>query len=85
MLPAMSASEPATSADADLVVPDELPFLESLSWFDASWRELSALEMLQRYERGWRYRGVTADLSPEEAAFVRALVNRFVSVIDVPP
>jgi hypothetical protein len=85
MLSTMSASEPATRVDADLVVPDELPFLESLSWFDAGWRELSPFEMLQRYERGWRHRGVTADLSPEEAAFVRALVDRFASVIDVPP
>jgi hypothetical protein len=85
MLPAMSASDPAARADADLVVPDELPFLESLSWFDAGWRALSPFEMLQRYERGWRHRGVTADLSPEEAAFVRALVHRFASVIDVPP
>lgn len=85
MLPTMSASESTTRADADLVVPDALPFLESLSWFDAGWRELSPLEMLQRYERGWRHRGVTADLSPEEAAFVRALIRRFASVIDVPP
>lgn len=84
MLPSMRTSKPAASADAHLVVPDELPFLESLSWFDAGWRELSALEMLQRYERGWRHRGVTAELSAEEAAFVRALVQRFGSELDVP-
>ena len=84
MLPPVNAPNPATSADAHLVVPDELPFLESLSWFDARWRELSPFEMLQRYERGWRHRGVTADLSAEEAAFVRALIQRFGSVIDVP-
>lgn len=66
------------------VVPAELPFLESLSWFDLRWRELSAVEMLQRYESGWRHRGVTAELSPEEVAFVRALIHRFGSVLDVP-
>lgn len=80
----MSGSKLGPSADAHLVVPKELPFLESLSWFDAGWRELSALEMLQRYERGWRHRGVTADLSTEELEFVRALVARFGSVLDVP-
>lgn len=80
----MSTPNPAASADAPLVVPDELPFLESLSWFDARWRELSAFEMLQRYEKGWRHRGVTADLSAKETAFVRALVQRFGSEIDVP-
>ncbi|AUX43753.1 hypothetical protein SOCE26_052080 [Sorangium cellulosum] len=80
----MSAMNPEGGAPSELVVPDELPFLESLSWFDGRWRELSALEMLQRYERGWRNRGVTADLSVEEAAFVRALIRRFGSVLDVP-
>ena len=80
----MSASKPETSADAPLIVPDELPFLESLSWFDARWRELSPLEMLQRYERGWRHRGVTAELSAVELAFVQALVQRFGSFLDVP-
>ncbi|WCQ92667.1 hypothetical protein NQZ70_05410 [Sorangium sp. Soce836] len=80
----MSAMNPEDGAAADLIIPDELPFLESLSWFDARWRELSAFEMLQRYERGWRNRGVTADLSEEEAAFVRALIQLFGSVLDVP-
>jgi hypothetical protein len=80
----MSASTPAGNLAANLVVPSELPFLESLSWFDARWRELPAFEMLQRYERGWRHRGVTAELSAEEIAFVRALVQRFGSVLDVP-
>ncbi|AGP37567.1 hypothetical protein BE04_01950 [Sorangium cellulosum] len=80
----MDAMNPEDGAAADLIIPDELPFLESLSWFDARWRELSAIEMLQRYERGWRNRGVTADLSAEEAAFVRALIHRFGSVLDVP-
>lgn len=76
----MSAAIPADP----ISVPAELPFLESLSSFDALWRELSPLEMLQRYESGWRHRGVTADLSMEEAAFVRALIERFGSVLDVP-
>ena len=74
----------AATPPAPLIVPERLPFLESLSWFDARWRELSALEMLQRYERGWRNRGVTADLGGEELAFVRALVERFGSELDVP-
>lgn len=84
MLSAMGVSKTLAGADEPLGVPDDLPFLESLSWFDAGWRELSLFEMLQRYESGWRHRGVTADLSAEELAFVRALVERFGSVIDVP-
>jgi len=69
------------SASQDTPIPDNLPFLESLSWFDTCYRELSPFEMLQRYERGWRHLGVTADPSPEELSFVRALVRRFGSVI----
>jgi hypothetical protein len=80
----VNAHGPEASAAADPAVPADLPFLESLSWFDARWRELPAFEMLQRYERGWRHCGVTADLSAEERAFVRALVLRFGSVLDVP-
>jgi hypothetical protein len=77
------------SDDADigldgLRVPDHLPFLESLSWFDVRWRELSPLDMLRRYERGWRHRAVTAEPSAEELAFVRALARRFGSILDVP-
>lgn len=72
------------SATPLLRVPEHLPFLESLSWFDTRWRELSPFEMLQRYERGWRHRGVTADPSAEEITFVRALIQRFGSELDVP-
>lgn len=78
----MSASKPVPIED--IRIPDDLPFLESLSWFDTRWRELSPLEMLQRYESGWRHRGVTGDPSAEEIAFVRELIRRFGSVLDVP-
>ena len=73
-----------TRATGPVEVPAELPFLESLSWFDARWRELSPMEMLQRYERGFRHLGVTADLSSEEAAFLRVLIACFGSDLDVP-
>lgn len=80
----MSAATPEENPTTDLVAPNELPFLESLSWFDARWRELPPFEMLERYESGWRHRGVTAEPSAEEIAFVRALVRRFGSFLDVP-
>lgn len=70
---------------SDIPIPAELPFLASLSWFDVRWRELGTLDMLRRYERGWRHRGVTADLSPPESAFVRALIRRHGSDLDVSP
>lgn len=67
----------------DIWVPDELPFLASISWFDAAYRELEPLDMLRRYEAGWRYLGVLADPSPDEERFIQALVARFGSVLRV--
>jgi hypothetical protein len=52
--------------EPDVVLPERLPFLESLSWFDRGYRDLSPLDILRRYESGWRHLGVLADPSPEE-------------------
>jgi len=67
----------------DIPIPGNLPFLESISWFDRLWRDLAPLDMLRRYESGWRYLGVTADPSPEEWALIRTLVARYGSHLDV--
>jgi hypothetical protein len=71
--------------EADLAIPAELPFLASISWFDPQYRDLEPLEMLRRYESGWRFLGVLAEPTPEERGFIRQLVARYGSVIDVPP
>lgn len=67
----------------EITVPERLPFLESISWFDRLYRDLAPLDMLRRYEAGWRYKGVLTDPSPEEWAFIRELVRRFGSYLDV--
>lgn len=64
--------------------PARLPLLESLSWFDADPYRLEPLEMLRRYEAGWRHAGVLGDATPEELAYLRALAQRYGSVLDVP-
>lgn len=63
--------------------PAELPFLASISWFDRLYRELPPKDMLSRYEAGWRHRGVLADPSAEELEFIRELVARYGSYLDV--
>jgi hypothetical protein len=68
---------------AEIVVPDRLPFLDCLSWFDADRRKLSPLDMLKRYEAGWRHLGVLGEPTLEELAFIRALVERFGSTLRV--
>jgi hypothetical protein len=71
------------AAAPDIAVPDGLPFLESLSWSDRNFRDLPLLDMLRRYEAGWRHLGVLADPSPEEWDFIRTLVARFGSFLRV--
>lgn len=67
----------------DISIPERLPFLESISWFDRTYRNLPPLDMLRRYEAGWRHKGVLADPSPEELDFIRELVRRYKSFLDV--
>ena len=69
--------------DLDLALPERLPLLESISWFDRNYRDLPLLDILRRYESGWRYLGLLAEPTPEEWDFIRALVARFGSVLDV--
>jgi hypothetical protein len=67
----------------EIAVPEQLPFLESVSWFDRNYRDLAPLDMLRRYEAGWRYKGVLAEPSSQEWAFIQALVRQFGSYLDV--
>jgi len=76
----MRASE---AVPPEITLPQDLPFLESLSWSDRRYRDLPLLDILRRYESGWRHLGVLADPSPEEWEFIRALTKRFGSHLDV--
>jgi hypothetical protein len=60
---------------------DDLPFLRSLCWQSSapSTAMLSEAEVLQLYERNWRYRGVIADLSEVERQFVHQLAQHYQS------
>ena len=56
-------------------IPEKLPFLDSICWQTKDIKQFTLSEMLNRYERGWRYRGTLADLEGEELNFVRELAN----------
>jgi hypothetical protein len=64
-----------------MIVPqlNELPFLQSVCWQGEtpSIAGLTALEILNLYERNWRYRGVLGELSPTEQDFVRSLATEY--------
>ena len=79
----MASSARIPPDEAEIQVPEELPFLAVISWFDRDHRALDAREMLSRYEAGWRHLGVVADPSPEEERFIKALIDRFGSVLHV--
>lgn len=54
------------------------PLLCALCWQGTSANpiNLSESEIIQIYERGWRWRGVLAEPTEEELAFIRALAER---------
>jgi hypothetical protein len=64
------------SEKMNIRIPDNLPFLKSVCWQTQDIRHFTLSEMLARYERGWKYRGVLADLEGEELEFVRNLVKK---------
>jgi Nucleotidyl transferase AbiEii toxin, Type IV TA system len=53
------------------------PFLDALCWQIGKDSQLTAAEILQTYERGWRYLGVLADPSEEEWQEIRQLTAQY--------
>ncbi len=64
-------------------IPEKLPFLERLCWQREDIENLTLLEMLRIYERGWHYQGVLGDLSQTEALFVQQLAQYYDSWLKV--
>ena len=56
-------------------IPSNLPFLKAICWQTDSIEHFTLDEMLDRYERGWNYRGVLADVEGEELEFLRRLAQ----------
>jgi hypothetical protein len=57
--------------------PHDLPFLRAICWQTEDIEHFTPLEMLQRYERGWHYRGVLADLGEMEQAYLKFLCQEY--------
>jgi hypothetical protein len=56
-------------------VPTRLPFLAEICWQVTDVYQLTPLEMLRCYERGWRYR--SGPLEAEEQTFIDHLVQQY--------
>lgn len=72
----MITAKPTINAS---VVPQELPFLESICWQTADVYQFTPEEMLSRYERGWEYRQLFSNLESEELDFLKELAKRYYS------
>jgi Nucleotidyl transferase AbiEii toxin, Type IV TA system len=59
--------------------PKKLPFLESICWQTRDVYRFTPEEMLNRYERGWRYRDIFNNLESEELDFIRELAAYYKS------
>ena len=65
-----------------ITLPTSLPFLRSLLWqTNGAIAVLTPEEMLNVYERGWRYRYTLESPTPEELNFIRELAAQFASTM----
>jgi len=55
--------------------PERLPFLAAVCWDLRDVSLLSQDEILDRYERGWDYKGVLADIAPQERQYIADLAK----------
>ncbi len=67
--------------EKNVPIPARLPFLSAICWQTKDIRKFSPIEMLERYERGWRYKGVIADLGDEEREFISRIAKTYGSWI----
>lgn len=59
------------------VVPEKLPFLESICWQTADVYQFTPEEMLSSYERGWKYHQLFRNLEGQELGFLKELAKRY--------
>lgn len=64
------------AVDTYTPVPKELPLLEAICYQTGDVRHFTTEEMLNRYERGWKYKGVLADLGAEEKEFLHYIAHK---------
>ncbi|MBD2449344.1 hypothetical protein H6G76_19700 [Nostoc sp. FACHB-152] len=65
------------------IIPNKLPFLESICWQTADVYQFTPDQMLSRYERGWQYRQLFNNLEGEELSFLKELAKYYDSWLQV--
>lgn len=64
------------------IIPERLPFLEFVCWQTADVYQFTPEEMLNRYERGWKYRKQFDNISDEERNFIKKIAKYYHSWIE---
>ena len=64
-----------TQGKHTLQKPEKLPFLEAICWDLHDVNLLTQDEILDRYERGWSYKGVLVDIPPQERKYIASLAK----------
>lgn len=64
------------------IVPQKLPFLESICWQTGDIYRFTPEQMLSRYERGWQHRQLFNNLEGEELKFLKVLAKRYHSWLE---
>lgn len=65
------------------IIPNKLPFLESICWQTADVYQFTPDQMLSRYERGWQYHQLFNNLEGEELSFLKELAKYYDSWLQV--
>lgn len=59
--------------------PHQTPFLKALCWHGENPNGLNPEDTLAIYERGWRFKGVLAEPTAEEQAYIKKLAHFYQS------
>jgi hypothetical protein len=66
----------------NLQIPSKLPFLEDICWQTENVYRFTPYEMLQKYERGWRYKEMFKSMTVLEKEFIKNLSLIYSSWLD---
>jgi hypothetical protein len=62
-----------------IIIPEKLPFLESICWQTKDVYQFTLEEMLNAYERGWKYHSLFDNLREEELEFIKKIAHQYQS------
>lgn len=65
--------------ESSITIPEKLPFLEFICWQTKNVYQFTIEEILNSYERGWKYRSLFDNLDKEELEFIKKIAHQYQS------